>query len=91
MVVPITSEPAQAQPPDIILMTTESTRIIAHVHKLAARHGLHLSGPVVFNETGLDYRIGFATDTVGRRWVLRIPDATTLRRGSNGKLGSWIL
>lgn len=27
---------------------------------------------MAFNETGLDFRIGFATDTAGQEWVLRI-------------------
>ncbi|MGQ5490742.1 macrolide 2'-phosphotransferase [Thauera sp. ZXT1-4] len=54
-------------------MTNESAKLVADTLALAARHGLHLVGAVIFNETGLDFRVGFATDTAGRRWVLRIP------------------
>lgn len=54
-------------------MTTDSAELVADTLALAARHGVHLAGTVTFNETGLDFRIGFATDTAGRRWVLRIP------------------
>ncbi|PMR75824.1 macrolide 2'-phosphotransferase [Billgrantia endophytica] len=54
-------------------MTKDTARLVADTLALAARHGLHLAGDVTFNETGLDFRVGFATDTTGRRWVLRIP------------------
>lgn len=40
---------------------------------LASRHGLDLTGPLEFNEQGLDFRIVFATDSAGIPWVLRIP------------------
>lgn len=45
----------------------------ADARNRAARNGLSLIGDITFNETGLDFRIGFATDATGRRWVLRIP------------------
>jgi macrolide phosphotransferase len=51
----------------------QSTQLVADAVASAARHGLHLRGDVAFNETGLDFRVGFATDVAGRRWVLRIP------------------
>ncbi len=54
-------------------MTNDSARLAADTFARAARHGLHLAGAVTFNETGLDFRVGFATDTAGRRWVLRVP------------------
>lgn len=54
-------------------MTHHSAKLVADTLALAAQHGLELAGPVSFNETGLDFRVGFATDTAGRRWVLRIP------------------
>lgn len=34
---------------------------------------LHLMGTIAFNEMGLDFRMRFAADTTGQRWVLRIP------------------
>lgn len=40
---------------------------------LAAKHGLTLTGPISFNEIGLDFRVGFATDKDGKRWILRVP------------------
>ncbi len=54
-------------------MTTDSAGLVADTFARAARHGLHLAGAVTFNETGLDFRVGFATDAAGRRWVLRVP------------------
>ncbi|WP_432543358.1 macrolide 2'-phosphotransferase [Kineococcus sp. SYSU DK002] len=47
---------------------------IGAVLALAASHGLHLSAEdATVNEAGLDYRVVMATDTAGRRWVLRQP------------------
>ncbi|AFG36494.1 macrolide 2'-phosphotransferase [Spirochaeta africana] len=40
---------------------------------IAARHGLLLNGKIQFNEMGLDFRVGFASDSEGRSWVLRLP------------------
>lgn len=40
---------------------------------LTARHGLEIKDDISFNEMGLDFRVGFATDINGQRWVLRIP------------------
>ncbi|THF67316.1 macrolide 2'-phosphotransferase [Pseudothauera nasutitermitis] len=60
-------------------MAEDSSRLVAETFALAARHGLHLAGAVTFNETGLDFRVGFATDTAGRRWVLRIPRRDDVR------------
>lgn len=54
-------------------MTNDTDRLVADTLALAARNGLQLVGDVAFNETGLDFRVGFATDTSGRRWVLRVP------------------
>ncbi|RKH91284.1 Mph(A) family macrolide 2'-phosphotransferase [Corallococcus sp. AB045] len=43
------------------------------VRELASRHGLSLSGPIAFNELGLDFRVAIASASDGTRWVLRIP------------------
>ncbi|WP_400191066.1 Mph(E)/Mph(G) family macrolide 2'-phosphotransferase [Hymenobacter sp. B81] len=43
------------------------------LRQLAENHGLRLAGEVQFNEMGIDFRVGFATDQQGRPWVLRIP------------------
>lgn len=43
------------------------------VLELAHRHGLDLSGPMDFNDMGLDFRVVTAADRSGLRWVLRIP------------------
>ncbi|TYP87815.1 macrolide phosphotransferase [Sphingobacterium allocomposti] len=40
---------------------------------LAEEHGLQLSGEMTFNDMGIDFRVGFATDRLGLSWVLRIP------------------
>src|SRR5690606_28661625 len=40
---------------------------------LAARHGLHITDDIHFNEMGIDFSVGFATDLNGDQWVLRIP------------------
>lgn len=41
--------------------------------QLAARHGLDLRDDVSVEDIGLDFRVAFATDVHGERWVLRIP------------------
>lgn len=40
---------------------------------LAGKYGIQIVGDIVFNEMGIDFKVGFASDTNGRRWVLRIP------------------
>ncbi len=40
---------------------------------LAERYGLKLSDKMKFNEMGIDFKVGFATDRDGNRWLLRIP------------------
>lgn len=50
------------------------------VLKLANRHGLFLQEHITFNEMGIDFKVGFATDLEGTEWVLRIP-----RRSDLGK------
>lgn len=40
---------------------------------LAASHGLQLCGDIFFNEMGIDFKVAFATDINGEKWVLRIP------------------
>lgn len=41
---------------------------------LAASHGLHLlPGTADLNEAGLDYQVLMASESSGRRWVLRVP------------------
>lgn len=44
------------------------------VAALAAANGLAVDpATITFNEIGLDFRIAFATDRSGQRWVLRLP------------------
>lgn len=43
------------------------------IQRLAEKHGLQLTDQIQFNEMGIDYKIGFATDLQGQQWVLRIP------------------
>lgn len=54
-------------------MTSDPEKVASDARALAVRHGLHLGGDIAFNDTGLDFRVAFATDTKGRPWVLRIP------------------
>lgn len=39
----------------------------------AASYGLQLCDNMVFNEMGIDFKVAFATDIQGKKWVLRIP------------------
>ncbi len=48
------------------------------IQKLAERNGLILSDEMSFNEMGIDFKVGFATDRDGTKWLLRIPRRTTL-------------
>lgn len=48
-------------------MTTKDIR------NISKKHGLILTEEISFNEMGIDFKVGFATDTNGQRWVLRIP------------------
>ncbi len=50
------------------------------IQKLAERNGLFLSDKMSFNEMGIDFKVGFATDKDGTKWLLRIP-----RRAGLGK------
>lgn len=43
------------------------------IQKLAERHGLMISDKMIFNEMGIDFKVGFATDRDNMRWLLRIP------------------
>ncbi|EEO0096105.1 phosphotransferase [Salmonella enterica subsp. enterica serovar Senftenberg] len=43
------------------------------IQTLAERHGLQITNDICFNEMGIDFSVGFATDVQGRKWVLRIP------------------
>ena len=43
------------------------------IQKLAERNGLILSDEMSFNEMGIDFKVGFATDKDGKKWLLRIP------------------
>lgn len=45
----------------------------------ARRHGLALAGPIAWNDIGLDFRAGFATDEAGLAWVLRLPRRPDVR------------
>lgn len=60
-------------------MKNENDNIVADTRALAARYDLHLTEEIRFNEMGLDFLVGFATDTAGRRWVLRIPRREEVR------------
>lgn len=46
---------------------------IKDIQKLAEEHGLLLTDDMQFNEMGIDFRVGFATDIEGNQWLLRIP------------------
>ncbi|MDR6515263.1 Mph(E)/Mph(G) family macrolide 2'-phosphotransferase [Chryseobacterium camelliae] len=46
---------------------------IKDIQKLAYEHGLLLTEDIRFNEMGVDFKVGFATDDKGQRWLLRIP------------------
>jgi macrolide phosphotransferase len=50
------------------------------IQNLAKRHGLLISDEMSFNEMGIDFKVGFATDHAGKNWLLRIP-----RRAGLGK------
>ncbi len=43
------------------------------IQKLAERNGLFLSDEMSFNEMGIDFMVGFATDKDDTKWLLRIP------------------
>ncbi|CDS98980.1 MULTISPECIES: Mph(E)/Mph(G) family macrolide 2'-phosphotransferase [Sphingobacterium] len=46
---------------------------IKDIQILAEEHGLLLTENIRFNEMGIDFRVGFAIDNKGQRWLLRIP------------------
>ena len=46
---------------------------INEIQLLAGKHGLYLEDNMEFNEMGIDFRVGFATDDKGNPWLLRIP------------------
>ena len=46
---------------------------IKDIQEIAEEHGLLLSGDMKFNEMGIDFKVGFATDQDGKQWLLRIP------------------
>lgn len=46
---------------------------IKDIQQLAKDHGLLLSEEMQFNEMGIDFKVGFATDLDGNQWLLRIP------------------
>lgn len=46
---------------------------IRDIQRLAETHGLQLTDDIRFNEMGIDFKVGFATDRQGQQWVLRIP------------------
>lgn len=54
-------------------MPSDTSSLTLETLQLAARHGLNLESDPIFNEQGLDFRVAFARDDAGRRWVLRIP------------------
>jgi len=54
-------------------MQPQGSDLVIDTLQLAARHGLDLAEKLTFNEMGLDFRVAFAVDRAGRRWVLRVP------------------
>ncbi|HEY8401213.1 MAG TPA: macrolide 2'-phosphotransferase, partial [Cytophagaceae bacterium] len=46
---------------------------IKDIQKLAEEHKLLLTDQMKFNEMGIDFKVGFATDKDGKQWILRIP------------------
>jgi len=46
---------------------------IKDIIKLAEDNGLKLRHEMKFNEMGIDFKVAFATDTEGQKWVIRIP------------------
>lgn len=53
---------------------------VKDIQELGEEHGLFLKDEMKFNEMGIDFKVGFATDIDGKQWVLRIP-----RRNDLGK------
>lgn len=51
---------------------------INDIQELAKKHGLMLLESMEFNEMGIDFKVGFATDLDGNPWLLRIPRRTGL-------------
>lgn len=51
---------------------------IKDIQKLAKTHGLLLTDEMQFNEMGIDFKVGFATDTLGKPWLLRLPRRSDL-------------
>ncbi|EMC2277037.1 MULTISPECIES: Mph(E)/Mph(G) family macrolide 2'-phosphotransferase [Gammaproteobacteria] len=51
---------------------------IKDIQKLAETHGLLLTDEMKFNEMGIDFKVGFATDTLGKSWLLRLPRRSDL-------------
>ena len=47
------------------------------IQKLAERNGLFLSDEMSFNEMGIDFKVGFATDKDDTKWLLRIQEEQT--------------
>jgi macrolide phosphotransferase len=48
------------------------------IQKIAERNGLFLSDEMSFNDMGIDFKVGFATDKDGTKWLLRIPRRSDL-------------
>lgn len=46
--------------------------------KLAAEHGLILQNNIRLNEMGTDFRVAYAHDISGQKWIVRIPRRTDL-------------
>lgn len=51
---------------------------IKDIQKLAETHGLLLTDEMKFNEMGIDFKVGFAMDTLGKPWLLRLPRRSDL-------------
>ncbi len=48
------------------------------IQQLAHRNGLLLTDEMTFNEMGIDFKVGFAKDTSGAEWILRVPRRTNI-------------
>lgn len=53
---------------------SENTKTQQEVLELAHKHGLRIQpDSLQFNKSGLDFEVVLATDSEGKRWILRFP------------------
>lgn len=43
------------------------------IQNLTEKHGLVITDDIIFNDMGIDFRVGMVTDINGQKWILRIP------------------